>query len=174
MKGKERRFEENVHYTPPSLRSATLCCRLLNGLGCRIHRRNGRDAEWTARPAPASSEETKQRDRRLRGKKDRDGANVATTPSRPFQPSLIRGRLGELACLHALCFPHFVFCGDRGSRSSHPLSKKHGGFIQNAKKKRGKNGAAAMGWVVLKFAYTDSRLFRQKRKKTKDSIAWNK
>lgn len=27
MKGKERRFEENVHYTPSSLRSATLCCR---------------------------------------------------------------------------------------------------------------------------------------------------
>lgn len=70
----------------------------------------------------------------------------------PFRPSLIRGRLGELACLHALRFPHFVFCGDRGSHSSHPLSKKHGGFIQNAKKKRGKNGAVAMGWVVLKFA----------------------
>lgn len=86
MKGKERRFEENVHYTPPSRRSATLCCRLLNGLGCCIHWRNGRDAEWTARPAPALSEETKQRDRRVRGEKDRDGANAATTPCRAFQP----------------------------------------------------------------------------------------
>lgn len=156
MKGKERRFEENVHYTPPSLRSATLCCRLLNGLGCCIHWRNGRDAEWTARPVPALSEETKQRDRRVRGKKDRDGANVATTPSRPFQPSLIRGRLGELACLHALCFPHFVFCGDRGSHSSHPLSKKHGGFIQNAKKKRGKKWSSRYGMGGSQIRNTDS------------------
>lgn len=75
MKGKERRFEEDVHYTPPSLRSATLCCRRLNGLGCCIHWRNGRDAEWTARP-----------DRFIGGNQARGppcdgGANAATSPS---------------------------------------------------------------------------------------------
>lgn len=80
------------------------------------------------------------------GEKDRDGANAATTPCRAFQPSLIRRRLGELACLHALCFPHFVFCGDRGSHSSHPLSRKHGGFIRNAKKEEKMEQSLWDGW----------------------------
>lgn len=79
-----------------------------------------------------------------RGPSGDGGANAATTPSWAFQSSLMRRRL---ACLHALLFPHFVFCGDRGPHSSHPLSKKHGSFIQNSKKEE-KNGAVAMGWVV--------------------------